>query len=146
MVQLKPTSRMSGLEYGCFAAFILVFVGVVWLNSMLASLPTLEQQQAKFQAELAEQNRQADVASQLRAAEAGDLASVQGGRFWAVLWNNLGQGGEITFADCPGPRSGTHLYRMDDASKRVSSVIKYSPGSAEYAEAANIYIRCERTK
>ena len=97
----------------------------------------------QFPAELAETNRQTDVASQLRAAERRDLVLLVDGRFWLVHENEP-QNETIALSVCSYSHGGFiststivhRAYRQGSDVKMIKGVLKYYPGSSEYTDAA----------
>lgn len=116
--------------------------GVYWFATEHSKLfPAKEQTKEDFAVQLAEMNRQADVMSQLMASEKADYAVRLDG--YVVAVTGYRSGDNIELRKCIEKADGRSM-RMADAKREISKVIKYSPGSAEYADAAYAFNRCAR--
>ena len=129
--------RLMGATSIIFLAAVLVGV---YINQKPTKVSATTEQ---FPAQVAEQNRQADVASQLRAAEVGDFVEMLNGYYWLV--REQMKSDKIALSSCPSDggffASQNRLYRE---AKDIKRVVKYP--SPEYAKAANAYARCEQVQ
>jgi len=126
---------------------LMVATGVIFLVAVLVGLyikgAENQKSRVQFPAQVAEQNRQADVASQLRAAERRDLVLLVDGRFWLVHENEP-QNETIALSVCSYSHGGFiststivhRAYRQGSDVKMIKGVLKYYPGSSEYTDAA----------
>ncbi len=81
----------------------------------------------EFPAQLAEQNRQADVASQLRAAEMGDFAEMLDGTMLGIWWTATDTDGitkRVVFCGFGGRCTIDDSEPISLAAKRVERIIK----------------------
>lgn len=127
---------------GCVGIGVFVATLVIW-NPLSRFFKETTQTREQFATELAETNRQADVASQLRAAERGDLIKMRNGAV-AAVWREVKEESILlAWGSC---NESMTEYPLDLLSRRADEVMKYYPPSPKYAEVAAIYIRCERVK
>jgi len=118
---MNPTGRMSyGEKALCVGATIAMLIIVYFTaTEPRGKVVTSEQ----FPAELAEQNRQADVASQIRGAEPGDYAEMTDGSFRMIGWKN--QDGDLTLCQPTISCTTTNdLVPAYAAKRRIKQVIK----------------------
>ena len=126
------------------AGFAVLFTIAVLVGVYISQRPTKVSLTAEqFSARFAEANRQADVTSQLRAAEMGDLIKMRNGEVAAVLRGVKEESTLLAWGSC---NESMIEYPLDLLSRRADEVVKYYPPSPKYAEVAALYIRCERVK
>ena len=133
---MNPTGRMSyGEKALCVGATIAMLIIVYFTaTEPRGKVVTSEQ----FPAELAEQNRQADVASQLRASQRGDLVELLDEY---RLIHKKGNDSMTFLSWCKSDDNG--VWRVSELSPFVKRVIRQE--SPVFVDAIKVYLRCEST-
>lgn len=117
---------MVGMVSAFFAAFYALPI------SIPVSVPVVP---------LAEANRQAKVASQLRAAERGDLIELKGEYlFGPYRWVRANDKGWVSLSSCVADEGAEKIGKL---ASLVEDVIKQE--SPKFVDAAKAYLRCEAT-